>query len=81
MAGPGWEQARWPGRGGSRRGGTVARWPGRGGERARRPVPFARRPALARSAGGAGELGGPPDTERGRRSWAGGVGGAKERRR
>ena len=35
------------------------------------------RPALARTAGGAGELGGPPEAKRGRRSWAGGVAGAK----
>jgi hypothetical protein len=47
---------------------------GRGGER---PVPCARRPALARSAGGADDLGGPPEAKRGRRSWAGGVAGAK----
>jgi hypothetical protein len=46
------------------------------GERARRPVPGARRPALANSAGGAGELDG-----RGGRSAAvvgnGGEGGAR----
>jgi hypothetical protein len=36
-----------------------------------------RRPALARSAGGAGELGGPLEGNRRRRSWAGGVAGEK----
>jgi hypothetical protein len=60
--------ARWRAGAGAVAGPAVARW------RARWPVPCARQPALARSAG---ELGGPTDTERGRRSWAGGVAGAK----
>jgi hypothetical protein len=59
VAGPGRELARCRARG---------ELGGRGG-RARRPVPDARRPALANSAGGAGE--------RGRRSSAGGEGGAR----